>query len=385
MMVENNLTKIINQYSDDCIQCGVCLNSCDLINELGITPGEIARAFLENQVSDDIRNAVLRCDLCGLCGVGCLVNLLPPDFIVAARESLINSGRMSLEDYQSMLVDQDWNFFTLYRDTYGVSYQDLESPNYDTLFFPGCTLASYSPELTRAVYGWLSEQGMNLGFSDLCCGKPLSSIGLTNRTHRLHHYISQQMQNAGAKSLVTACPNCLYHLKGFLPGIEVISLYDLMIEKGLNLKGEKRLSIHDSCPDRFDLGVGDDIRRLLAGYDHVEMEHSGSNTICCGSGGIVSMIDPELCEERARRRMEEWEVTQTDHCVTACMACAHRLARASQPGNVIHVLELMFNIQVGYGQIDQNAQAMWEGEKGKINLDRLSQARLITNLSEASQ
>jgi len=184
---------------------------------------------------------------------------------------------------------------------------------------------------------------------------------------------------------VTACPNCYYHLSGFLPGIEVLSLYDLMVKNGLELKGEQPLSIHDSCPDRYDLGVGEDIRKLLVGYTQIEMEHTGKNTICCGSGGIVSMIDPELCQERAILRMKEWDNTKTEHCVTACMACAHRLARASNPGNVIHILELVFNIPVDYAQIDHNAQAMWEGKQGKNNLARLSQSRLMSGILETSQ
>ncbi len=371
--------KRLQIFTDTCIECGVCENACALLSDLGLSPGEIGRAILSDTQDSDIITLVRRCDLCNLCSQSCLVNLQPASFMIAAREILLIKGQISLDDYQVMLVDQEWNFFSLYRETYGISYKDLYQKHFSTLFFPGCTLASYSPELTRATYQWLNNLGLSLGFTDLCCGKPLASIGLAERTNKLHQYLEQQMQAADANQLITACPNCFYHLKGFLPGIEVLSLYDLMKKSGFQLNGSKSLSIHDSCPDRYDIGIGKDVRDLLSGYAQVEMEHSGKNTLCCGSGGIVSMIDPDICQARASQRLAEWENTHIDHCVTACMACAHRLARASKPGDVIHVLEMAFNIRVDYTQIEHNAKALWDGDRGNFNLWRLSQSQLITN------
>jgi fumarate reductase (CoM/CoB) subunit B len=375
----------LEKVADACIECGICEGSCSLLNSLGITPGEIARQVLAGTASQQIIDLVQRCDLCGLCGQDCLVNLQPVEVIAAAREMLILSGQISLDDYQAMLTDQDWNFFSLYRDTYGVSYNDLAREHYDTLFFPGCTLASYSPELTRATYQWLESQGMLLGFSDLCCGKPLASIGLSERTAQLHHYLGEQMRRAGATKLVTACPNCYHHLKDYLPGVQVCSLYDLMRQAGIRLVGLERLSVHDSCPDRYGVSVGKDIRDLLAGFELIEMEHYGQNTLCCGSGGIVSMIDPDLCQARAERRMREWTATNAQRCVTACMACAHRLGRAAQPGQVVHCLELIFGISVDYEQIEINSKGIWECKWGEYNLYRLSQARLITETLESKR
>ncbi len=98
---------------------------------------------------------VQRCALCGHCGQDCLVNLNPPDMIKAARQILIQKGRINPNDYDVMLVDREWNFFSIYRDTYDIRFDDLFTPQAEALFFPGCTLACYSPELTRAAFGWL--------------------------------------------------------------------------------------------------------------------------------------------------------------------------------------------------------------------------------------
>ena len=239
-------------------------------------------------------------------------------------------------------------------------------------------MASYAPELTREVHAWLQGQGYKMGFTEICCGKPLVSIGLGERTKQWLGRLQAEMEAAGATKLVTACPNCLHLLSQYLEGIEFISLYDLLHEAGFHVEGAERLTIHDSCPDRYELEVGKQIRVLLDGHPLVEMEHHGSNTICCGSGGIVSMIDPQLSEERARQRLDEFEATGAERVVTACMACSYRLARASSAEKIVHCLELVFDHRVDLASVTAKLQAMWEGEWGEFNQYRLSNAQIIT-------
>jgi fumarate reductase (CoM/CoB) subunit B len=365
--------RIFGKFADDCIQCGICLNTCDLLNDLGLSPGEIAQAICQDQVTDDMVAMVQRCALCGHCGQDCLVNLEPPDLIRAARQLLIQKGRINPNDYDVMLVDREWNFFSIYRDTYDIRFDDLFTPRAEALFFPGCTLACYSPELTRAAYGWLKGSGLEVGFSDLCCGKPLDSIGLMTEADRYLDRLCQQLEDSGARQVITACPNCEAHLRAYLPKVEIQSLYLVMVQAGIRLEGETRLTFHDSCPDRRDGKNPAYVRQLLAGHPQVEMASHGANTICCGSGGIVSMIDPDLCTTRAQQRMAEYAESGAETCITACMACAHRLGRISGPGQVRHCLETVFGIRVDYEQVEGKAQAMWEGVQGEINIQRLAQ------------
>ncbi len=374
----NKTDRQLRKFSDECIQCGVCLNICALLNELELTPGEIAQAILADQVSEECLAAIQRCDMCGHCGEGCLVNLNPPDLIKAAREILVQRGRINPQDYDVMLVDREWNFFSIYRETWDVHFADLVREQYETLFFPGCTLAAYTPELARAAFAWLQGQGLQVGFSDLCCGNPLDSIGLAVEADRHLDRLRAQLASAGARQIITACPNCEARLKAAgIANVEVRSIYELMVAAGIQLNGSQKLTFHDSCPDRHNPANPSNVRRLLSGYPQVEMSSRGPETICCGSGGIVSMIDPELCSNRALARMAEYAESGADTCVTSCMACAHRLARASQPGQVRHCLEYVLNVQVDYAQVEQNAHAMWEGSRGEINLQRLAQTNIV--------
>lgn len=370
--------KLFEKFSDECIRCGACQNTCALLNDLGLMPGELAQVIFQDQISDECLAAIQRCDLCGQCSQGCLADLNPSDLIKAAREVLIQKGRIHPEDYDVMLVDRDWNFFSIYRDTYGIRFDDLATERYEALFFPGCTLAAYAPELTRAAFNWLQEQGLQVGFTDLCCAKPLDSIGLAGQADQYLDRLRAQLSTAGAHKLITACPNCEAHLRVVkLLEIEVCSIYSMMVEAGVGLEGSETLTFHDSCPDRYSKQNPNDVRGLLAGFPQVEMASRAENTICCGSGGIVSMIDPDLCSARARRRMAEFSESGADTCVTSCMACSQRLARVSQPSQVRHCLEYVFNIQVDYAQIERNTQAMWEGSQGEINTQRLWQVHVL--------
>ena len=103
--------KILEAIADECIECEHCSDVCTLLNNLGLSPAQIARLVLDGEVSRNLLEAIQRCDLCGLCGYDCPSEIIVPSEMMAAREILINkNGMISLDDYRVMLVDQDWPF-----------------------------------------------------------------------------------------------------------------------------------------------------------------------------------------------------------------------------------------------------------------------------------
>ena len=367
--------------SRECTRCGACLAVCPLLADHGLHPGEVALAIAEDRVAHETIMAVQRCDLCGLCGVYCKSGIVPSEVMLGARTALHERERLPVADYEVALIDRDWNIFSLYRDTYGIDYADLKRDEYETLFLPGCSLAAFAPELTRAAHGWLLSQGIRAGFSELCCGEPLRNMGLQDRAERYADYLSKMLHKAGADSIVAACPGSVTYLTQSLSGTRVVSLYRLMREAGVRIAVKDRLTVHDSCPDRRPYGprIGKDIREMLAGNDFVEMEHHGKESICCGSGGLVSLVDQHLFLGRARRRVAEAEAVEAARVVTACMTCVYTLSQVSAPRRVSHFLELLFGIPVNQDEILDNLYAMWNGEQGDANQDRLLGARCFTS------
>jgi len=201
----------------------------------------------------------------------------------------------------------------------------------------------------------------------------LDCIGLAEDNERHLDCLRSEIKSAGARRIITACPNCEVQLQSQLNEIEVLSIYEIIKDTGFRSGGSERITFHDSCPDRYRGKNPADVRELLSGFSQVEMLSHGEDTICCGSGGIVSTVDPDLCTSRAQRRMVEFSNTGADTCIANCMACAHRLAHVGQPGQVKHVLEILFGFEIDYAQIEMNIKKMWDGEIGELNLQRLSQ------------
>lgn len=66
------------------------------------------------------------------------------------------------------------------------------------------------------------------------------------------------------------------------------------------------------------------------------MAHHGPNTLCCGEGGAVSCLAPELTQEWGNRRKEEAQGTRI---LTYCAGCVNFLNSVNP---VSHILDLIF-------------------------------------------
>lgn len=376
---------IRQQIAEECDGCGICKEECEHLAAQGDkTPSSIAKTLMSDSPGTDITEFILKCSLCGLCKETCPQELDVPRMVSETRADFMECGISDPEQYRSLWVDHDWHLFSLYRRAYGLDkkYEPLLKETCDVLFFPGCLLANESAELVKATVDWLGKGGKTIGATLQCCGAPLVRMGLLKRaedyTRRLWDYI----EATGARRIVTACPNCHSSLSDTNNReVEVLSVFQLMGESGLKVDNAESttVTVHDSCSDRQG-NIGGYVRQLLGNLSIKEMAHHGANTICCGSGGIVSMIDPEICEERAATRLKEVRETGVEICVTYCMACAHRLARLSGPNEIRHILELILDRQVDHDGYDEKSYAMWEEDGSEENFDLLQQSKVLQRL-----
>jgi Fe-S oxidoreductase len=360
------------EIANRCSDCRLCLEECLLLATLDRTPGELARELLNDP--EAAQGWLLSCSLCGLCAQVCPEGLSPMEMVLEARRTLADAGVLPRVESRPLLTDRRWTSFSLYRVTYGIDYADLPAGPSETVFFPGCALASFAPELVRAAFAWLAGQMPGVGFDLDCCHRPLEEQGLSARFHGALARLADKLRGQGTQRLITACPNCTRTLRDNLPGFEVVSLYELLSEAGLSVGRGLRLTVHDSCPARGLPELRQAVRSLLGAGSLLETAHHGLDAVCCGSGGGVSCVWPELCRQRAEWRMAEVCATGADLCVTYCMACAKRLASAGAPMRVIHCLELVFDLPQDYEALDLRLQAMWEGEAGARNEARLEEA-----------
>ena len=119
------------------------------------------------------------------------------------------------------------------------------------------------------------------------------------------------------------------------------TVYEILSENGLPreepLKGV--VTIHDPCAVRFEETVHSAIRHLVTnqGLTIEEMPHHHEETLCCGEGGFVECISPDLSKNWGAARKEE---ANGRRMITYCAGCANRLNGIAPTG---HVLDLLFD------------------------------------------
>jgi uncharacterized membrane protein YdjX (TVP38/TMEM64 family) len=148
------------------------------------------------------------------------------------------------------------------------------------------------------------------------------------------------LSNRGIRAVIVACPSCYKVFKTYGDELEVKTVYELIMEVGLPAtpKIGGMVTIHDSCASRFEKPVHDAIRDLVSakGLDIEEMPHHGDRTFCCGEGGSVGFLNPDLSKNWGQLRKKEVDGRRT---ITYCAGCAQFLGAL---GPVNHVLDLIF-------------------------------------------
>ncbi|MDR2108872.1 MAG: (Fe-S)-binding protein [Coriobacteriales bacterium] len=412
-------------------------------------------------------HALRQCCFCGHCTASCATHMAAPARMREWRELFVQAGLMPPGDSKLVMVDNEWHIFSAYRAIYGIAYPEFLSladaaqvraelgtegaslaaaelgtegdgspvlrteafatsealgngrresrplpspvlppsaaPAADTLFFPGCSLVSYAPELLRRIGQWLTSAGFRWALSDACCGSPLLSAGLFERSVALRTALLEQIRAAGISRVLTVCPGCgeeLAELMGdevdIVPLPEVLA--DHVVEDPARFSpstSPASLTFFDSCHDRFDTRHGSAVRRLLAlcfpQTPQREAEHFGRDTLCCGAGGAVAGYDPEITQRRVWRVIDEARATGASTLVTTCPTCTYTIGQAllgAPAGRAVvmatagggersgadtlaatniashNYLELVFDQTIDWSQVFGQLEAMWSGEYG---------------------
>ena len=110
-----------------------------------------------------------------------------------------------------------------------------------------------------------------------------------------------------------------------------------------------KVTYHDPCDLGRNSGVFQEPRQVLKaipGLKLVELAHNQMLSMCCGGGGNVEMVNPELSAMVARMKLQEIADTKADMVVSSCQQClrtiATRARREKQNLVVKDLTELVF-------------------------------------------
>jgi Fe-S oxidoreductase len=309
------------------------------------------------------------CSLCGACETACPQSLSPREMFARRRSEAVNNGEIDIDEYRYLFPDRKNNVMNVYRKYSGIDYGDLKySGNGGICFFPGCTLITYSPELTREIYRRLQESCDCRGIWTECCGKPLDQMGLQQRLTHMHERLKEFLQEHNISRLVVACPGCFYELKKIFQSCDVIiqTVYEVLDFESAVRTDNRRCAIHDACPDRFEGKFGSQVRQALkkCGFSMVEMKHNQEQAICCGSGGQISHFRPDLTEKLVNLRLDEARQSGADILVGYCLSCVLKFDSKSADIPVTHVLNLLLGQSEDFKGAKERAAQMFAGTDG---------------------
>jgi len=214
-------------------------------------------------------------------------------------------------------------------------------------FMPGCSLSAYNPKWVLAITEHLKESFKDFSLVHTCCGKPTISIGQEAAFDQRFSLLEDKLNQMSIDILIVACQNCKKTISTYKnSNVEIISLWEVLPKIGLPKEmigkgkdSQRVFTIHDSCPTRFDKPLQDGVRWIVKelGYKVIESEESREKTRCCGSGGMVLTVNPELGKKIAKRRIDS---LVSDDVIVYCASC--RGALLTGKTRTWHLLDLIF-------------------------------------------
>jgi heterodisulfide reductase subunit D len=368
------MEKLLEQKQEmlRCNRCGYCQAACPIYDVLRREPVtargriQLLRAVSEGRLplSDTVSRLVYDCTDCQSCLVSCPGGVQTSEIFGAARELLAES------DY---LPDSLVELERRVRSSHNISDEPAESrllwaenlearpeglvgkTSAEVVLFTGCVSALFPMAygILQDLVEILQASGVDfttLGGEEWCCGYPLLSAGLPV-TDLVEHNL-ESVRALGAETLVTTCPSC-YHMwkHRYAPDFVQVKhstefLAELVEAGRVPLRTlDMRITYHDPCDLGRKSGVYDAPRRLIQaipGVELVEMEDNREAALCCGGGGNLESLNPDLSRAVARRRLEQAQDTGAQAIVSACQQCERTLAMAARREKIrIKVLDVV--------------------------------------------
>jgi glutamate synthase (NADPH) small chain len=327
-----------------CLQCECmeCVKVCEFLAEFKGYPKKYIRQIYNNLsivMGQRHGNKLINsCSICGLCKEVCPENLHMGEICKAARDIMVEQGKMPPSAHEFALRDMAFSNSekcSLRRHQPGRDFSTF-------MFFPGCQLSASSPENVKKTYSYLMERlPGGVGLMLRCCGAPADWAGRTEEFARVMSGFEAQWTEMGSPELVVACSTCYSVFKTHLSHVKIRSLWEVLDTVGLpdNVRLEPfAVAIHDPCTSRHEERIHKNVRSILGklGYEISELPLSRDRTECCGFGGLMYFANRDLAEKVMQRRIAE-----SPHDYLAyCSMCRDHFS--SKGKRTWHLLDLIF-------------------------------------------
>jgi Fe-S oxidoreductase len=322
----------LKKNAQKCIECKLCVKECQFLKKYG-TPKQIALQY--DPTSQESIYLPFECSLCRLCEVVCpdKIGLNPARMFLEMRREATERGDVHFAQHDRILNYEKRGTSKRY------SFYGLPE-NCNTILFPGCTLPGTRPNKVMALFELLQKNIPSIGIVLDCCTKPSHDLGRDTYFQTMFSEMKEYLLSNGIRNVLVACPNCYKVFKQYGGDLKVKTVYEHIAKTELpateNIPAS--ITIHDPCSTRHETGIQLSVRKLATqkSLSITEMAHHGPKTLCCGEGGSVSCLAPELARKWGNRRKEE---ANGARILTYCAGCANFLSSVNP---VSHILDLLF-------------------------------------------
>ena len=376
--------------TEACTNCRVCADVCPAVTASG--DGKVSAVYRLSHLRDALKrqrgllgkilkrkgpskeelarygDTVFRCTLSGNCQEVCPVGIHLKDLWLNLRQDLVREGSFPKKiDMIRGNLDESRNVFAEDNDERADWVEDMRNApkngfikkRAEVVYFTGC-VAAYFPlaqKIPMALAEILQTAQVDftlLGGDEWCCGFPLLGAGLMEMFSEFREHNIGAVKAKGASRVVFACPSCFQMWREhYDSGIDISHasqfLEELVSRGAIPFKDTKlTVTYHDPC----DLGRGArvfdaprEVIRSIPGVKLVELPRNRENCQCCGGGGNLEMIDPQLSADIAKRKIEEVMSTGAQAVVTSCQQCVRTMTtyvkRNKVPLEVMDITQLL--------------------------------------------
>ncbi len=364
------LKKLSYEEVAKCNRCGFCLPNCPIYlveHKESATPrgrNAITRAVIEGRLdwSPETENSIFSCLGCGACTAACFPKVETKELVFRDRECLVGEGlypkiaeRVArfLEESHNISDDDNEERGEWQELIKGLPEHAFEKAHAEVVFFVGCVasffpLAQKIPANMARIMERAKVDFTILGGEEWCCGFPLIGAGMPDKVEPLIEHNLNKVKEIGAKEIVFTCPSCYHTWKQLyeadLKVYHASQMLAQMITDGrLPLKEiEAKVTYHDPCDLGRNSGVFEEPRQVLnaiPGIQLVELPHNRQLSMCCGGGGNLEMVNPELSGKVAQMKIEEIQQTGADMVVSSCQQCLRTIYSRARRENILLVVK----------------------------------------------
>ncbi len=357
---------------DSCMKCQICADNCQVTDASKENPElrlyysyagvhthlkhQIRRRYGPDRLfvgppseedMKDFQFEVFNCLLCGRCREVCPAIIDTREMGLTNRQNLYREGRYSKKKMDPVreAISTEKNVANFPNPDRAMWVDYLPEPpedmyqreKADVIYFVGC-MSSFSPvvqDIPGAFVQVLDRAGVDftiMGEREWCCGYPLIVAGMKDEVGELIRHNIEAVKKIGAKTMVFSCPSCFHTFRHDydLEGVEMLHhtqyLKRLLDEGSLKLTENVDLSgaYHDPCDLGRNSGIYEEPRTVVAavpGLKHREFADNRKMALCCGGGGDIEILDPNLSAAVSMDIVDEANEIGVDTIITACQQC----------------------------------------------------------------